>query len=547
MSLRHNYLLMEVCAMANKNLVFEDFTGGVRSSSDKSKLKINEAEDSANFIVNGTGNLVRRFGCTKLMDESATSPTKAVTMLKNFKKSDGTKEVVVAYDGVIKKLNMTTGAVTNLPTTVSGQSATGIYGAEIYDDKLYMCNGIDNMWKYDGTTNTTIVLTNVAASTFRTNVFSFKDRKMFAVDYGTPTLLHRSKTDGGTAADIYTFNYTGGTVLENSGTTRVKEGGEPLTALAVLDNLYVYSKNQVFTTKYIDDGTGTGAVLFALDNVGRSVGAVTDQSTIEIGNAIVFVDPVDKQIAQLGQRSTYPGVFVSGVSDKIMNKMQEEFDFSTAKGVYFRRLVLIACKKNSSSPCNDIVIVEDLETKSIYFITGWFVNCWMEYDGSLYFGSALAPMVYKAFDSNGDNGSIISAFHNFKLEYFGDPAAQKDMDYLHIQGTIDEQVQATVRIEFNDNQNSIEKTIDGSNSDYIISSGSMGMLGTDPLGEQQLGGISQESDRVFSVWVRVKAQKFQGMQIKISTNTGIGRFSIRSMEPINVRVVTEEPPSIRKI
>jgi len=78
-------------------------------------------------------------------------------------------------------------------------------------------------------------------------------------------------------------------------------------------------------------------VLFVLDNVGRSVGATTDASTIEIGNALVFIDPVDKQIAQLGQRSTYPGVFVSGVSDKIMNKMQQEFDFTTAKGVYFRK------------------------------------------------------------------------------------------------------------------------------------------------------------------------------------------------------------------
>jgi len=207
----------------------------------------------------------------------------------------------------------------------------------------------------------------------------------------------------------------------------------------------------------------------------------------------------------------------------------------------------MACKKTSSSPCNDIVIVEDLETKSIYFITGWFVSSWMEYDGSLYFGNAVAPMVFKAFDSSADNNSIITAFHDFKLEYFGDPAAQKDVDYLHVQGTIDEQMKLVVRVEFDDNRASIEKTIDGSNSDYIISSGIVGMLGESPLGENQIGGIAEESDRIFSVWLRLKAQKFQGMQVKVSTNEGIGRCSIRSIEPINLRIVTEEPPAIRKI
>lgn len=527
--------------------IWNQFKKGWRTNGDPTKIERNESPDLQNVVVTPEGSIVVRNGAVVLMDETASSPAKPIQMLKHFKRSDGTSEVLVAYDGKIQNLDMTTGAVSELATTVSGQSTTGSYGADIYNDKIYMCNGVDNMIEYDGSTVTTLTLTNLGASNFTTNTFGFKDRKMYAVDFGDKTLLHRSKTDGGGASDIYTFNYASGSEVENSGTTRIKEGGTPLTAIEVLDQLYIFSENNIFTGDFQDLGTD---VIFKIQNVARGVGSVNEGSTTPVGNAIVFYDPEDQSVQQLGQRANYPGVYVSGMSDAIRNITNDIYDFTSAVAVYWKRKWLVACKSDENQSANDTVLVFDLESKGIFPISGWYVSTWMKYGDNLYYGSSTSAQVFQAFTEDADDNSPITWYYNTNIETFGKPETYKDARYLYVEGTIDEGVDIKVDMKFDYGRDTMTKVISGASTEYIIDTNLAGYLGESELGTYRLGGIATESDRVFQVWVRINNKKFQNAQITFSsdnTTSEVGRASIRQFNFVNLREVSIQPPDNRVI
>ena len=527
-----------------KNPIFQSWEGGLYSNAEAGNLDISQSPDTENMVSGRKQALKLRKGQVKIMDKSATSAGKAITMLYNYTKSDGTSSVLVGYDGVVKILDLTDGSVTDLPTPLSGRSTTAKDGADVYDDVLFFCNGIDSMVKYDGTANSAITLTNVASATFKTNSFVFKSRKMFAIDYANPRLLHRSKTDGGTAADIYTFNYTGGTVVENSGTTSIKEGGTPITALKELDALYVYTENRVLTADFKDLA---GDTVFDTDTIARGVGAQSMNGVVSIGNAMVFFDPRDRNLQQLGQQENYPGVQVNGVTNSIKNLTQGVYSFDTMDSVYWNNKVLIACKSTVDQPVNDLVLMLDLETNGIYKITGWYVNKWCIVGTSLYYGSSIGPFVYQAFESNSDDGAAINGYWTTKIEDFDAPASYKNAQHLYVEGTIDDLQKLEVTVLLDRGRDSITKTIDGSNTAYIQEQAFIGSLGEEELGLHNLGGVANEGERIFYVVLKLNSKKFINAQVQLKTVGGVGACGIKKCYFLDPRIDTDKFPSNRII
>lgn len=518
---------------------YTDFSGGLRTNGEASKIKFNETHDGVNGIATPSGSLTVIPGIQKLMDQSGSHSTKKITMLANFTKSDGTSEVIVAYDGLVKKLNMTDGTVSDLPTPISGHNTTKNYGYVSYDDKFYFCNGIDDMQEYTGSANTVKTLTNVAASTFKTDTFVIFERKMYAVDYGNKLLLHRSQTD-----NITTFNYTGGATVENSGTTKVAEGNTPITSLEVNSNLFIFSKNNIYNPNYTDIG---GATVFSIDNINRGAGAITNDSTVAVGDLIIFFDAHDKNITQLGYKANFPGIQINGISEAIRNKLQDEYDLTDAKAIYWKRKYFIACKSSSSQAENDIVLIVDLDYNAIYLRSGWFVSCWMEYGGDLYFGSSLGAFIYKAWVGNDDDGALIPLNWSLKIDDFQEPSSYKNVNHLYVEGTIDDTQSLIVTCSFDNGRDTITKTIDGANTSYIIDTNLIGQLGNSELATYTLGGNTGESDRIFQVWLTLNARKFTNVQINFQNTGAPGNVSIRRAEFVDVRLDTTKPPSTRVI
>lgn len=525
--------------MALQNPVYKDFSDGWRTNGDADKLKLSESPSLQNGVVTPQGSIYQRKGSYKLMDESSTHAGKYINMLTCFKKVDGTKEVLVAYDGLVKKLNMSTGAVTDLPTPVSGHDAEAMYGYATDSGIIYFCNGVDRMQTYDMTTNTYVTLTNIASTTFKTNVFSIRDRKMFAVDADNSNLLHRSRTDA-----LTTFNYTSGSVVENSGTTNIGEGGTPITALSSTNQLYIFTQNRVFNTNYSDI---SGSTVFVIDEVMRGVGSLSDRSTVEIGNLIVFYDPVDESVQQIGYKENFPDIQLSGMSDAIRNILQDQYDLSSSVGIHWKRKYLLACKSSVQAGANDVVLLFDLETKAIFPITNWNVSCWMEYEGDLYFGSSIGPFVYKAFDGNDDDGGVIPFDYSTRIESFGIPSIYKNGQFLYVEGTIDDLVRLQVTIVFDYGRDSITKIIEGNNDGYTISTGLEGYLGESPLGLYRRGGVLSEGSRKYQVGIKMNAKKFQHAQVFFSQVGGIGAVSIGQFYFSDLREDTSKLPANRII
>lgn len=527
-----------------KNPIFQSWEGGLYSNADAGNLDIHQSPDTENMVSGRKQSLSIRKGQVKIMDKSSVSPSKAITMLYNYTKSDGTSQVLVGYDGVVKVLTIADGTVADLPTPLSGRSTTAKDGVDIYDDVMFFCNGIDSMVKYDGTANSTITLTNVASATFKTNSFVFKSRKMFAIDYANPRLMHRSKTDGGTAADIYTFNYTGGAVTENSGTTSIKEGGTPITALKELDALYIYTQNRVMTADFKDLA---GSTIFDTDTIARGVGAQSQNGVVSIGNAMIFFDPKDKNLQQLGQQEQYPGVRVSGVTNSIKNLTQSVYNFDAMDTVYWNNKILIACKSTSSQPANDTVLMLDIETNGIYKITGWYVNKWCVIGSNLYYGSSIGPFVYQAFEGNADDGAAINGYWQTKIEDFAEPATYKNVHHLYVEGTIDDLQKLEVTVLLDRGRDTITKVIDGNNTEYIQEQTFIGSLGEEELGVNNLGGVANEGERIFYVVLKLNAKKFITAQVQLKTIGGVGGCSIKKCYFLDPMVDTTKFPSNRII
>lgn len=526
------------------NPVFSSWAGGLYSNAEASNLELDESSDTTNMISGKKQPLVLRKGQVKVMDASSTSPSKAITFLTNYTKSDGTNQVLVGFDGLVKILNITDGTLTDLPTPISGRSTTAKDGIGIYDDVLYFSNGVNSMVKYDGTTNSTITLTNLLSATFNTNSFIFKSRKMFAIDYGNPRLLHRSKTDGGAATDIHTFNYSGGAVTENSGTTSIKEGGTPIRGVRELDSLYIYTENRVMTADFKDIA---GDTVFDTDTIARGVGAVSQDGIVEIGNAMVFFDPKDKNLQQLGQEERYPSVRVNGVTNAIKNLTQSVYGFDKIDTVYWKNKVLIACKSTVDQPANDLVLMVDLETNAIYRINGWFVNKWCVVGDNLYYGSSIGPFVFQAFESNGDDSGEIEGYWKTKVIDFNEPATYKNAHHLYIEGTIDTLQKLAVTVLLDRGRDSITKVIDGSNTEYVQDNTFMGALGEKELGVSSLGGVANEGERIFYVVLKLNAKKFINAQIQFKTVGGLGGCSIKKCYFTDPEIDTIKFPSNRII
>lgn len=509
-----------------KNVFFTDFSGGLETNGSPTNIDINKSPDEGDFVVTPSGALTLRKGATKLMDQSASYGGKAITMLAPFEKSDGTKEVLVGYGGVVKKLNMSTGAVTDLPTPISGHSETAMYCAASYADELYFCNGVDAMVKYTGSANSNLTLTNDSGNAFKTNHFIFSGRKMWAVNYTNPLLVHRSKSDGGTASDIYTFNYSGGTVLENSGTSRLSDGGGVVHITAIDSLMYFFSKKKITTGDFKDFA---GATSFVPDDVQIGVGGNNVDSCVDINNGVLFFDYTDRSIQQFGNIANHNTLVAKALSDNIRNLLGGVYDLSVSRGVYWQRKFLLACKSSPSAPTNDTVLLFDLESKGVFRIQNWYVNCWMVYEGELYYGSAITPIVYKAFDGTTDGGSIIPAYWKTKIEDYGAPNQYKNASLFYVEGTIDPDVKFDLTFNLDNGKQTVTKQIDGSNTDYVGVGPSTSVLGVGQVGVYQLGGIAVEGANEFRVWLRLNISSFQNFQVEVANAGSVGGGSIRKM------------------
>lgn len=128
----------------NVDIQVDDFSGGTNVLFSETRLKPNEAKESVNMILNEDGVWTKRWGTREYLTSGLFTAT--LDGFTEYKKSDGTRELIVVADGKVWKV--TSSGKTEI-TGATFTQGTRCSFAQI-NNKLYIVNGTDAMARYDG-------------------------------------------------------------------------------------------------------------------------------------------------------------------------------------------------------------------------------------------------------------------------------------------------------------------------------------------------------------------------------------------------------------
>ena len=166
---------------------------------------------------------------------------------------------------------------------------------------------------------------------------------------------------------------------------------------------------------------------------------------------------------------------------------------------------------------------------SIVDISSFNVTCMAKSLGILYAGHPAIDAVYKLFNGFDDNGAIMDNYWISKNETYNNERLKKYRKQ-RVRGRI--QTGQTVGVYIENDSGGFNKvgTIRG-DVDTVDTEVS-GVIGSEPVGENMVGGMSSESTTDFNSYtfffeLKVRTGKFRNRAIKFVTGKQIGRASCR--------------------
>lgn len=129
------------------SLQIDKFNGGVNTLFSETRLKPNEAKEATNLILDEDGIWRKRWGTRQY---GGVSFTNTIDGFSEYRKTDGTRELIVVADGKVYKVDPSA----ETKTEINGATFTQGIRCDFLqiNDLLYIVNGTDNMARYDGST-----------------------------------------------------------------------------------------------------------------------------------------------------------------------------------------------------------------------------------------------------------------------------------------------------------------------------------------------------------------------------------------------------------
>jgi hypothetical protein len=238
---------------------YRDFTGGENFKILPEYIKPNQVVSAQNCIITNEGLLETRLGKTKLNTNSL--GTGQITSIHRYSKEGGTRYLIVqhgtalyavGWDGVTPFASFGTAIKTGL-------NAAKLRGV-VWKDKIYLTNGIDQAFSYDGT-----VCADVAAIPKCDKLYLYAER-FWCVDKATGFLENSNLDDP--------------TLWSDSGSHKVRDGeGDSITALSPQNGGMVIFKENSVQTMY---GTNRFNNQIA-EPFSRDVGCMSIDSVLDHG------------------------------------------------------------------------------------------------------------------------------------------------------------------------------------------------------------------------------------------------------------------------
>lgn len=458
-----------------------------------------------NFIEEGF--LSKDTGCSYFGDTDASTDIHSIFV---YKKKSGTRYILRAKGTKLQVYNTGTGVFDNLtPTYTAGAK----FGFVVYDDNLYGCNGVEDFFKWDGTTFTTY------ASAPKGNILEiFEDRMFVAGVTAEPLTIYY--TDAGTVT-----TFPGANVLKPLGTDSVK----------ALENYYgtmmIFKKDSIWKLTFVYDQVATIFVP-KLEVQSGTYGACSRKAVSWVENDLWFF--TGREVRSIGYKDQQIGIL--GVNQSVISETIKETLYTipvanldnVATFYYDRRFYLSV---PLSATTNDTTFVcHTLHGNSWTKYTDRIKaknQDYMEIDGVVYSASSVATYGIMKWDTTllNDISTGISAevlFDRFEDSDFNRFAVYRYLDLMF--KDLQARITVTVKTDANNGRTTSTNT-------FIIGSETVSelmALGEVPVGSM-LYGDSYGYSVTFSAFQKKRVsflEKGQSMIVGLSNGNAYETFTL---------------------
>lgn len=416
-------------------LELTNFSGGVNTRS--SPLWTPDGgpvpfQTSNNWELSETG-IIKYTGCDGVLG-SAISGTPTITGIFTYKSGSTRKMVVCAGT---KIYTVAGGTATEIHT---GQTSGAFYQAEMWNngtnDLLLLCNGVDKVVVYNGTTAAAIAETDpssIWADARPQGVEVVNNRVCY---WGDPTHPYRlyfpmpfdiSTGEGGYA------NFTDTTDTAGAFDVYPGTGGYITGVKTLTDDLCIIYKERSICRMSGYSVAVDGYDPITFNGITDEVGCVAPRSLVQVGNDQYFM--AENGLRQLRPVEAYGDTEHQQPTFNIQAEINEinwaaESAYKNICATYFKaeNQIYISCPTGSSTTNNQIYVY-DVITKSLDPRSGFTASVLATYNRDLYHGGYAGQLFQHGDDDNYD-GVAISASATTKWLILGGIGAHIRFDRL---------------------------------------------------------------------------------------------------------------------
>lgn len=323
-----------------------------------------------------------------------------------YKKKDGTSYIIRVLGTKLQTYNTTTSLWVD--TTSSPTFTAGAYmGYVVYDNNLWMGNGVEAIYKWDGTT-----FTAYASSPKGNNLEIFEDRLFISGVTTEPLSLYYSKTADPTD---FTVSSTAGGVVKPLGTDFI------MTQENYYGQLLVFKSKSIWKLTFVYDSV---VALFVpkLELQSGNYGACSRKAVSWVENDIWFF--TGREVRAIGYKDQQTGIL--GINQSVISDQIKETlytiavaDYSKITSFYYNRRYYLAVPMTSGGQ-NDTIFVCHLLYSSAWTKYNSRIKAsttdFMEIDGIIYSAKSVTPYGVLKWNETllNDNGAAISCEVVFK-------------------------------------------------------------------------------------------------------------------------------------
>lgn len=408
-------------------------TGGINSTSSPDNASVfpvqgqpfkgTEFRDCENFYPLDRGGLKKVPGFSPYITTGVSSPITAIT---RFQKTDGTNQFIYAQGTHVYKY--AGGVSTSIATVSSGATVRFCVG----NDLLVICDGVNQMQYWDGTTLTAnanaSLPTAAVVPVFYQNRFWFTTNtapNQNNVYYSSPNDITKGYGDATGGGGFVQCDYNDGDTVVGIVASFLSNSLNPVLAVA---------KNRKFgiiTDVVVSGATGATSV-YGFSAIDTVIGVCSPSAMCRVGQDIHYFNKLGLTAAKT--QVNYNQLFAEYLSVNVSNQFNTTDISTLSNAILFydwaRYRVCVAINEVGFSYPN-VLWCYDLRLQC-WYKERWggsnnITSAFIDTDGTFYHGDSAGIIHVHGATYSSFNGAAISSYFTLPYIDFGDPSAWKQI------------------------------------------------------------------------------------------------------------------------